>query len=93
LSGALHDPDDVRNEVVGTLDVVTHYKTPYTNKQGKLVLLCFALGNAVSCNKILGLPAIKSIEMMWNISQGAVVAEGAKELLPSYDAGGQTWAA
>jgi hypothetical protein len=75
LSGALRDPNNIAMEVVGTLDAVIQYKTPYFDKHGKPVLLAFALGNTVSCNTIMGLPAIKGMEMEWNIKKEEITAQ------------------
>jgi hypothetical protein len=74
LSGAIRDPNDVKNEIVGDLTTVIRYKTPYVAVEGHPLLLCFALGDTVSCNTILGLPAINMLEMLWNISQGTVTS-------------------
>jgi hypothetical protein len=76
LSGAIRDPKDITNEVVGDLTAVIRYKTPYIDVEGHMILLCFALGDTVSCNTILGLPAINMLEMIWNIRQGTVTAVG-----------------
>jgi hypothetical protein len=78
LSGALHDPGNISNEIVSTNDTMIRYKTPFWNNEGMPVLLCFSLGNTVSCNTIMVLPTIKGIEMFWNMKKGEVVAEGLK---------------
>jgi hypothetical protein len=76
LSGDIRDPNDIKNEVVGDLTSVIRYKRPYVDVEGHPILLCFALGDTVSCNTILGFPAIKMLEMLWNIRQGTVTSVG-----------------
>jgi hypothetical protein len=76
LSGDIRDPKDITKDVVGDLTAVIRYKTPYIDVEGHPILLCFALGDTVSCNSILGLPAINMLEMIWNIRQGTVTAVG-----------------
>jgi hypothetical protein len=76
LSGALRNPDDVSQEVTGALTAVIRYKTPYVDRNGNPVLLSFALGDMVSCNTILGLPAINGMNMIWNVRNVMVCAEG-----------------
>jgi hypothetical protein len=78
LSGSLRDPGDISKEIVGTLNAVIRYKTPFWNTKGMSVPLCFALGNTVSCNTIMGLHAIKGMEMLWNIKKGEVILERLK---------------
>jgi hypothetical protein len=76
LIGALRNPDDVSQEVTGALTAVIRYKTPYVDCNGNPVLLSFALGDTVSCYTILGLPAINGMNMIWNVRNATVCAEG-----------------
>jgi hypothetical protein len=62
--------------VTGALTAVIRYKTPYVDCNGNPVLLSFALGDTVSCNTILGLPAINGMNMIWNVRNATVCAEG-----------------
>jgi hypothetical protein len=75
LSGALRNPDDVSQEVAGAFTAVIRYNTPYLDCNGNPVLLSFALGDTVSCNTILGLPAINSMNMIWNVRNATVCAK------------------
>jgi hypothetical protein len=76
LSGALRNPDDVSQEVTGALTSVIRYKTPYVDCNCNPVLLSFDLGDTVSCNTILGLSAINGMNMIWNVRNATVCAEG-----------------
>jgi hypothetical protein len=62
--------------VTGVLPAVIHYKTYYVDCTGNPVLLSFALSDTVSCNTILGLPAINDMNMIWNVREATVCAEG-----------------
>jgi hypothetical protein len=46
---------------------------------GHPILLCFTLGDTVSHNTILGIPAINMLEMLWNIKRQTVNAMGLQE--------------
>jgi hypothetical protein len=76
LSGALRNPNDVSQEVTGALTAVIRYKTHYVDCNGNPVLLSFDLGDTVSCNTLLGLPAINGMNMIWNVRDAMVCAEG-----------------
>jgi hypothetical protein len=76
LSGALRNPDDISQEVTGTLTAVIRYNTPHVDRNGNPVLLSFALCNTVSCHTILGLPAINGMNMIWNVRNATVCADG-----------------
>jgi hypothetical protein len=65
--------------VTGALTAVIRYKTPYIDCEGNPVLLSFALGDTVSCNTILGLPSINGMNMIWNVRNATVCAEGLRE--------------
>jgi hypothetical protein len=79
LSGAIRDPNDIKNEVVGDLTTVIFYKTPYIDVEGHPILLCFALGDTVRCNTIIGFPTTNMLEILWNIRQGTVTSFGLQE--------------
>jgi hypothetical protein len=62
--------------VTGALTAVIRYKTPYIDCNDNPVLLSFTIGDTVSCNTILGLPAINGMNMIWNVRNAAVCAKG-----------------
>ena len=63
LMGAIRNPAIYDREQHGILSAVIRYTTPYILNNGHQFFLCFALGEDMSVNTILGVPGILEVVM------------------------------
>ena len=63
LMGAITNPAKYDREQHGILSAVIRYRTPYIMNNGNHFVLCFALGEDMSVNTILGVPGILEVAL------------------------------